>query len=411
MRGPAVRPIVVAAGGTGGHFFPAEALSAECLSRGHRVVLMTDARSGGLSSRTFSGRETYVLPGAGIAGRGAWRGVKALWSMTAGVVQARGILARIGAACVVGFGGYPCVAPVLAAALVLRRPPVILHEQNAVLGRANRFLSGRADVLALGFEKTEGIPTGIRTEVTGSPVRPAISTLGLTSYVAPTDRIGLLVLGGSLGARVFSDVVPAALRALPDSLRARIAVVQQTRPEDLERVRAVYAADGIAAELSPFFPDMAARLMAAHLVIARAGASTVAELAISGRPSILVPLPGAIDDHQSANARALAQAGGAWVVPQPRFTPAFLAERLEELLAHPVALVAAAVAARTQARTDAAARLADLVEQHMAAVGLRSEAGASDHAPTAPAMTVTRVRPAADDRGDAHRSPDTGERA
>ena len=156
--------------------------------------------------------------------------------------------------------------------------------------------------------------------MTGNPVRPAIGALAHTSYVAATDRIRLLVLGGSLGARVFSDIVPAALRALPDSLRARIVVVQQTRPEDIERVRAAYAADGIAAELSPFFPDVAARLAAAHLVIARAGASTVAELAVAGRPSILVPLPGAIDDHQSANARALAQAGGAWVVPQPQFT-------------------------------------------------------------------------------------------
>ena len=411
MRGPAVRPIVIAAGGTGGHFFPAEALSAEFLSRGHRIVLMTDARSGGLSSPTFAGHEAYVLPGAGIAGRGAWRGIKAIGSMAAGVVQARGILARVGAGCVVGFGGYPCVAPVLAASLVFRRPAVILHEQNAVLGRANRFLSRRADVLALGFEKTEGIPAGARTEVTGNPVRPAISALGQTSYVAAIDRIRLLVLGGSLGARVFSDVVPAALRALPDSLRVRVAVVQQTRPEDLARVRAAYAADGIEAELSPFFPDMAARLAAAHLVIARAGASTVAELAIAGRPSILVPLPGAIDDHQSANARALAHAGGAWMVPQPRFTPAFLAERLEELLAHPVALVAAAVAVRSQAHAEAAAHLADLVEQHMVAVWPQSEARASDIAPTStPAKKATRVRLATDGQRDAHRSPDAGER-
>jgi UDP-N-acetylglucosamine--N-acetylmuramyl-(pentapeptide) pyrophosphoryl-undecaprenol N-acetylglucosamine transferase len=409
MRGPAVKPIVIAAGGTGGHFFPAEALSAELLSRGHRIVLMTDARSGGLSSPTFAGHEGYVLPGAGIAGRGAWRGVKAIGSMAAGVVQARGILARLGAGCVVGFGGYPCVAPVLAAALVLRRPAVILHEQNAVLGRANRFLASRADVLALGFEKTDGVPKGARIAVTGNPVRPAICALGRTSYVAATDRIDLLVLGGSLGARVFSDIVPAALRALPDSLRARIAVVQQTRPEDLERVRAAYAADGIAAELSPFFPDVAARLVAAHLVIARAGASTVAELAIAGRPSILVPLPGAIDDHQSANARALAQTGGAWMVPQPQFTPASLTERLEKLLAHPVGLVAAAVAARSEAHADAATRLADLVEQHMGTVWPRSGAGAAK-TPT-PAKPTKTLRSDSDDHRDDHPSPDTGERA
>jgi UDP-N-acetylglucosamine--N-acetylmuramyl-(pentapeptide) pyrophosphoryl-undecaprenol N-acetylglucosamine transferase len=367
MRGPMVEPVVIAAGGTGGHFFPAEALAAELVARGHRVVLMTDGRSSGLSSPTFADREKYIIRGAGIAGRGVLRGTKAVVSLAAGVVQARGVLARIGAGCVVGFGGYPCVAPVLAARLLRRWPAVILQEQNAVLGRANRFLARRADVLALGFEGTERVPAGTRTAVTGNPVRPAIAALSQTRYVVATDRIRLLVLGGSLGARVFSDVVPAALRSLPAAMRACLSVVQQARLEDLERVKGAYASDGIEAELSPFFPDVAARLAAAHLVIARAGASTVAELAVAGRPAILVPLPGAIDDHQSANARTLAEAGGAWVVPQARFTPVFLAERLAELLVDPVTLVKAAVGVRTQAHADAAARLAGLVEVHMAA--------------------------------------------
>lgn len=366
MRGPAVQPIVIAAGGTGGHFFPAEALAAELVTRGHRIVLMTDARSGGLSSPTFAGREQYVVRGAGIAGRGIWRGAKAVGSLTAGVMQARAILARIDAGCVVGFGGYPCVAPILAARLLRHRPAVILQEQNAVLGRANRFLAKRADVLALGFEKTERVPAGTRTEFTGNPVRPAIAGLSQTGYIAATDRIRLLVLGGSLGARVFSDVVPEALRSLPEALRTRLSVAQQARREDTDRVTAAYAGSGIQAELSPFFPDVAGRLVAAHLVIARSGASTVAELAVAGRPAILVPLPGAIDDHQSANARALAEAGGAWVVPQPAFTSVALADRLRGLLADPVGLTEVAVAARTQARADAASRLADLVEVHMA---------------------------------------------
>jgi UDP-N-acetylglucosamine--N-acetylmuramyl-(pentapeptide) pyrophosphoryl-undecaprenol N-acetylglucosamine transferase len=366
MRGPAVRPIVIAAGGTGGHFFPAEALASELLARGHRIVLMTDSRSGGLSSPTFAGHEQYVIRGAGIAGRGAWRGAKAVGSLAAGVMQARGILARLSAASIVGFGGYPCVAPVLAMRLLFRRPSVILHEQNAVLGRANRFLAGHADMLALGFEGTERVPRGARSEVTGNPVRTAITALSQTSYVAATDRIRILVLGGSLGARVFSDVMPSALGSLPDALRRRLSVVQQTRAEDIERVRAAYAANGIPAELSPFFPDVAARLVAAHLVIARAGASTVAELAVAGRPSILVPLPDAIDDHQSANARALAEAGGAWVMPQSGFTPEALTQRLTALLAAPAALVEAAVGARSHARPDAASRLADLVEARMA---------------------------------------------
>jgi UDP-N-acetylglucosamine--N-acetylmuramyl-(pentapeptide) pyrophosphoryl-undecaprenol N-acetylglucosamine transferase len=368
MRGPAVRPIVIAAGGTGGHFFPAEALAAELVTRGHRIVLMTDARSGGLSSAIFSAREQFIIRGAGIAGRGAWRGAKAIGSLAGGVAQARGILVRLGAGCVVGFGGYPCVAPIMAAGLLRHRPCVILHEQNAILGRANRFLARRADLLALSFAATERVPARTPTEVTGNPVRPAIAALAKTSYVAATDRIRLLVLGGSLGARVFSDVVPAALRSLPDQLRARVTVVQQTRPEDLDRVAAAYAECGIQAELAPFFPDVAGRLVAAHLVIARSGASTVAELAVAGRPAILVPLPGAIDDHQSANARALQQAGGAWVTPQAEFTPAFLARRLTEILADPAGLTKAAVGARSQARADAASRLADLVEAHVASV-------------------------------------------
>src|SRR4051812_5846629 len=362
MRGPAVRTIVIAAGGTGGHFFPAEALAAELLARGHRIVLMTDARSGGLTSVVFAGHEQHVLRGAGIAGRGLARGVRAAAALAAGVIQARGLLSRINAAAIVGFGGYPCVAPVLGASLLRRRPAVILHEQNAVLGRANRFLASRADVLALSFAATERVPAGAQTAVTGNPVRPAVAALAQAAYAAPTDRIRLLVLGGSLGARVLSDVVPQALTALPEALRARLDVVQQCRREDLDRVRAAYAALGLKAELASFFPDVADRLQSAHLVIARAGASTVSELAVAGRPSILVPLPGAIDDHQSANARALAQAGGAWILPQSEFTAASLAERLNHLLSTPASLAAAATAACSQARADAAARLADAVE-------------------------------------------------
>jgi UDP-N-acetylglucosamine--N-acetylmuramyl-(pentapeptide) pyrophosphoryl-undecaprenol N-acetylglucosamine transferase len=326
---------------------------------------MTDSRSGALNSTVFAGREQFVIRGAGIAGRGAIRGARATLALTAGVAQARGILRNLGAGAVVGFGGYPSVAPVMATRFLWRRPAVLLHEQNAVLGRANRFLASRADVLALSFAATKHVRTRDNAQVIGNPVRPAIAALARTGYIAPGEKIRLLVLGGSLGARVFSDVVPDAVRALPEALRRRITVVQQCRPEDLDRVRAQYADSGVAAELSAFFPDVAARLVAAHLVIARAGASTVAELAVVGRPSILVPLPGAIDDHQSANARALAEAGGAWVIAQPEFSPAALTERLEGLLVDGPVLARAAVGARSVAQPDAAARLADLVEQHM----------------------------------------------
>lgn len=365
MRGPAVRPIVIAAGGTGGHFYPAEALAAELIRRGQRVVLMTDARSGALHSQVFDPRDQYVLPGAGIAGRGGIKAGKAVLAMAAGAAKARGILARIEPAAVVAFGGYPSVPPVLAARLVRPRPPVILHEQNAVLGRANRFLSRHAAMLALSFAATSRIPMGARIAVTGNPVRPAIAALIDVPYVPPLVGIHLLVLGGSLGARVFSDVVPAALRALPADLRGRLRVTQQCRAEDMERVRTAYAADGIVADLAPFFTDVAGLLSEAHLVIARAGASTVAELAVAGKPSILVPLPGAIDDHQTVNASALAAAGGAWVLSQPTFTPPALTERLAALLMDPAALVHAAQGARSVAQSGATAALAGLVE-HMA---------------------------------------------
>ena len=362
MRGQAVHPIVIAAGGTGGHFFPAEALAAELLARGQRVALMTDARSAGLSSGVFANAERFVIKGAGIAGRGPVQALRAAAALAAGTVQARRILTMLNATAVVGFGGYPSVAPVLATRLLRRRPAVVLHEQNSVLGRANRFLARHADVLALSFPATTHVPAQLRTEVTGLPVRPAIRAIAGQAYTAPTDIIALLILGGSLGARVFSDVVPPALATLPAPLRTRLRVTQQCRAEDMERVRAAYADCGIAADLAPFFADIAARLAGAHLVIARAGASTVAELAVAGRPAILVPLPGAIDDHQTGNARALEAAGGAWMMAQASCTPKTLQARLEFLINNPRVLSEAASAARGFARDDAASALAHTVE-------------------------------------------------
>ncbi len=367
------RPIVIAAGGTGGHLFPAEALAAELLRRGWRIALMTDARSGALASPVFAGQEQFVLRGAGIAGRGLLRGFAAALGLALGTIAARRRLRAVAAEAVIGFGGYPAVAPVLAArfrragsgqSAQPRRPRILLHEQNAVLGRANRLLARVADVLALSHADTARVAGGVCTMLTGNPVRPALAALAGQGYAAPTagGPFRLLVLGGSLGARVFSDVVPAALGSLPEGLRARLAVTQQCRAEDLERVRAAYAGTGIAVDLAPFFTDVADRLAAAHLVVARAGASTVAELAVAGRPAILVPLPGAIDDHQTANARALEQAGGAFLVPQPAFTAVALASRILGLAAAPALLTAAARAAAGCGIADAASRLADLVE-------------------------------------------------
>ena len=363
MRGPAVRPIVIAAGGTGGHFFPAEALAAALIARGHRVVLMTDARSGALKSPVFGGREQFVLSGAGLAGRGFVRAGKGMLGMALGTLRARAILKRLDAAAVIGFGGYPSVPPILAARSLRHRPLIILQEQNAILGRANIFLSRRADILALGVAGTGRVPANVAVEVTGNPVRPAIAALAGKPYTPPSECVRLLVLGGSLGARVFSDVVPDAVTALPDALREKLSIVQQCRVEDLGRVRAKYRACGVAADLAPFFNDVATKLEQAHLVIGRAGASTVAELAVAGRPSILVPLPGAIDDHQTANAAALA---GAHVIAQKDFSAAALTALLVTLLGDSNALMDAAAQAAASGHEDAANKLADLIERHMA---------------------------------------------
>jgi UDP-N-acetylglucosamine--N-acetylmuramyl-(pentapeptide) pyrophosphoryl-undecaprenol N-acetylglucosamine transferase len=303
------------------------------------------------------------LAGAGIAGRGALRAARAVLALLRGAMQARAALVRLRPSVLVGFGGYPSVAPVLGARLLRGRPRVLLHEQNAVLGRANRMLARGADLLALSHAATARVPEATRTVLIGNPVRPAIAALAGAGYEPPSGQIRLLVLGGSLGARVFSDVVPPALAVLPVALRARLTVVQQCRAEDIERVRAAYGAAGISAELAGFFADVAGRLAAAHLVIARAGASTVAELAVAGRPAVLVPLPGAIDDHQSANALALGE--GAWVIRQPEFTPERLAALLEDLFGDRDALARAAAVAASHGHAEAASALADLVESYI----------------------------------------------
>lgn len=347
--------VVLAAGGTGGHFFPAEALAGELIGRGHRVVLMTDGRSGGERSAVFAGSETHVLAGAGIVGRGPVRAARAAVALAAGTVQARRVLARLDAAVVVGFGGYPSVPPVLAARLLRRRPVVVLHEGNAVLGGANRALARFADHLALSFARTLRVPRMAST-VTGIPIRPGFAAEGYHPP-EPGAPIRLLVTGGSLGARVLGLAVPAAVAMLPPGLRARLLVTQQCRAEDIEAVRAAYGACGVAAELATFLDGMPARLAAAHFVIGRAGASTVAELALVGRPALLVPLPSP-DGHQRLNAAAI----DAGLLDQAELSAAKLADVLSHRLDCPDMLAAGAHAIAEHGIADATRRLADLVE-------------------------------------------------
>lgn len=355
--------IVIAAGGTGGHFFPAEALAEELAARGRDFVLMSDTRSAGLNSPVFEGRQRFVLPGMGVFGRGPLHAAKALLTLFGGALKARAILAKLAPAVVVAFGGYPSFAPVVGARLLWRRPRILLHDQNAVLGRANRLLARLSDTLLLSHPNARHVPPGAATIMTGNPVRPAIAALAGRGYTQPGETVNLLVLGGSLGARVFSEVVPPAIALLPAGQRARLRITQQCRAEDLDGVRAQYQALGLTAALAPFFTGMAGLLEAAHLVIARAGATTVAELAVAGRPAILVPLPIAIDDDQTFNAKTLADTGGAWIMQQRDITPASLAGFLTELLAEPQRLSEAARAAAARGIADAAGRIADLVEQ------------------------------------------------
>jgi UDP-N-acetylglucosamine--N-acetylmuramyl-(pentapeptide) pyrophosphoryl-undecaprenol N-acetylglucosamine transferase len=282
-----------------------------------------------------------------------------------GLALARAMLLvrRIKPAVVVGFGGYPTVAPVLAASLL--RVPTIIHEQNAVMGRANTFLAWRARAIATSFAGVlDRAPTlSPKAKFTGNPVRPAVLAAAAMPYpqILPDSLFRLLVFGGSQGARIMSEVVPAAIARLDQSLRLRLLIAQQARGEDLNLVRDTYARLDMSAEVAPFFPDLPARIAAAHLVVGRSGASTVAELAAIGRPAILVPLPHALDQDQSANAAVLEQAGGAIRLVQAEFTPERLAGEITQLAAAPQRLTAMAAAARSAGAIDAAERLADLV--------------------------------------------------
>jgi UDP-N-acetylglucosamine--N-acetylmuramyl-(pentapeptide) pyrophosphoryl-undecaprenol N-acetylglucosamine transferase len=356
--------IILTAGGTGGHVFPAEALAETLLERGFRLGLITDRR-GQAYGGTLGRLDTHRIAAGGIAGRGIVAKLRSLAELAVGIIQARTLLTKLRPVAVIGFGGYASVPAMVGASLL--NIPSALHEQNAVLGRANRLLAGRVRRIATSFAHVDHVDERLAPKLvhTGMPVRAAIAALRDSPYPSmdSTSPLRLLVLGGSQGARVLSEVVPKALAALPDKLRTRLQVSQQCRPEDLAAVRAAYDGTGIDATLETFFADVPQRMAAAHLVIARSGASTVAELTALGRPAILVPYPFATDDHQTANAHAVDETGGAWLMPQDVFTVDTLAVRIQSLFTQPGTLARAAGCARAAARPDAASRLADLVTQ------------------------------------------------
>ena len=355
------RPILLAAGGTGGHLFPAVALAAALRDRGAAVELVTDARA-----LKYGGEipvdAIHSIPAATTTGAGALNKARATLVLGLGFLAALALLPRLKPRAVVGFGGYPTVPPLLAAWFL--GAPSVLHEQNAVVGRANRFLAPRVSRVATGFPEIEGLAAALasKTRYTGNPVRPAVIAAAATPYPDFDDgRLHLLVTGGSQGARVMADVVPLALALLSVEERARIRLTMQARGEDKGRVAAACAEMQFPVELADFFADLPARIARAHLVVGRSGASTVSELAVIGRPSILVPFPHALDQDQAANAAILAAAGAATVVPQTEFTPQRLAELLRGALADPAALTNAAAAAQSVGVANAADRLADVV--------------------------------------------------
>jgi UDP-N-acetylglucosamine--N-acetylmuramyl-(pentapeptide) pyrophosphoryl-undecaprenol N-acetylglucosamine transferase len=374
---PNSRIIVLASGGTGGHIFPAEALAEEMLLRGYIPHLITDHRFHHYnknSSEGVLGRIQLHTIHAGTFGRSVIGTLTNAFGVVRGTWQAWRILRKLKPLAVVGFGGYPSFPTMLAA--IATGQTTIIHEQNSVLGRVNRVLVGKVAQLATSYRDMKRVPKNMkRVTFTGNPVRAAIRALAQVEYPALTNdgMLRLLVIGGSQGASVFSDIVPAAMAKLPANLRARIRLDQQCRVGEIDQVRAVYSELNMQVDLAPFFVDMAARLAAAHLVVCRAGASTVAELAAAGRPAILVPLPQATDNHQYYNAQAIEDVGAGWVVTQPAFTAETLASKIEMLMHNPQRLSSCAQAMHTLGRPHAASSLADCVLK---------AAGVSDCQPT-----------------------------
>jgi UDP-N-acetylglucosamine--N-acetylmuramyl-(pentapeptide) pyrophosphoryl-undecaprenol N-acetylglucosamine transferase len=355
--------IVLMAGGTGGHLFPAMALAQELRRRGHVIHLMTDERVASYGE-DFPARAVHIVPSATPSIRNPIKLAAAIARLGWGTMVAWGMLGKIGADVMVGFGGYPTVPSFLAGRL--RGVPGIVHDQNAVLGRANLLLARYATAVALSFEKTlRAEAFAGKVTLTGNPVRDRVRAVADHPYpgLGAADAIRLLVFGGSQGARAFGELVPPAIALLPDELRVRLKVTQQCRQEDLDHVAEAYRQARVNVELQAFFANLPERMADSHLVISRSGASTVAELCVIGRPALLIPLPGAIDADQKNNALVLDRTGGGWIAEQATLTPQVLADRLQTLFADPAGLVRAAAAAKALGRPDAVALLADLAEK------------------------------------------------
>ncbi|MCO5730298.1 undecaprenyldiphospho-muramoylpentapeptide beta-N-acetylglucosaminyltransferase [Rhizobium sp. SSA_523] len=352
--------IMLAAGGTGGHLFPAEALGHELRRRGYAVHLITDKRAERFAGG-FPADEVHIVPSATFGSKNPVAVARSLWTLWTGMRAARRLIARLKPQAVIGFGGYPTVPPLLAATGL--GVPSMIHEQNAVMGRANRALASRVQAIAGGFLADDSGPHAAKTIMTGNPVRPAVLAAAATPYQASRDgeSFRLVVFGGSQGAQFFARTVPTAVALLPEEARARLRLTLQARPEDREQVDSCAAKLHLSADIAPFFTDMAERMAAAHLILSRSGASTVSEISVIGRPAILVPYPFALDHDQAANAAALVKVGGAEVIAQAKLSPERLSAMILSAMREPDRLAAMAEAARQAGRPNATALLADMV--------------------------------------------------
>jgi UDP-N-acetylglucosamine--N-acetylmuramyl-(pentapeptide) pyrophosphoryl-undecaprenol N-acetylglucosamine transferase len=368
MRSTKPQLVALAAGGTGGHLFPAQALAEVLRALGHDVHLVTDERVEEYG-KSFPASQTHIVPSASLSLSKPLKVPGNFLRLFAGVSKAKSIFVQYKPAVVVGFGGYPSLPPLWAATRL--RIPAIIHEQNAVLGRANKLMASRVDAIATSFEKVFKVSpeAEVKVVLTGNPVRQLALNFVKATYpaISATSPLRIVIFGGSQGARFFSDVMPDAVKLLPEVLCQRLSIVQQCRQEDMQRVEHAYAALGVKARLSYFFANMPEEIAKSHLVICRSGASSIAELGVIGRPAILVPLPHAIDNDQQKNAESFAAVGAGHIRSQNDLTPRSLATLLQQLLESPEALKDAAEAAARHGKPDAARKLADLVERHMGA--------------------------------------------
>jgi UDP-N-acetylglucosamine--N-acetylmuramyl-(pentapeptide) pyrophosphoryl-undecaprenol N-acetylglucosamine transferase len=355
--------LVIAAGGTGGHMFPAQALAEVMLRKGWRVKLSTDSRGARYTGGFPHSVEIEQIASATFARGGIFAKLAVIPRIAGGVIGTVFKMLGDKPDIVVGFGGYPSI-PALAAATLLRRPRMI-HEQNGVLGRVNQIFAKRVNAIACGTWPTE-LPDGIEGHHTGNPVRATVLERTGAGYIEPGDYpMSVLVMGGSQGARILSDVVPPAIAALPLDILKNLRVSHQARDEDGQRVADYYAEQGINADVQPFFHDVPNRMSEAQLVISRAGASSVADISVIGRPSILVPFAAATADHQSANARGLVSAGGAILMSESAFNVESLTQQLELVFSNPDGATQMARAALGCGKPDATEQLVAMVE-HLA---------------------------------------------